>query len=87
MLCDSFLRSQPHGPLALHEDGIIARLVREVLPNSTALSGPSSEALSGRHAQFISNGEIYVEDEFSKAEFGLICSTYEVHMEMFLFLS
>ena len=90
MLRDSFLRSQPHGPLALREGGIIARLAREVLPNSTALSGPSSEALSGCHARFISNGEIYVEDEFLKAKFGLICGTYEVHTEstkMFLFLS
>ena len=50
VLRDSFLRSQPHGPLALREGGIIAHLAREVLPNSTALSGPSSEALSGCHA-------------------------------------
>jgi hypothetical protein len=75
-LRDSFLRSQPHGPLALREGGIIARLAREVLPNSNALSGPSSEALSGRRARFICNDKIYVEDEFSEAELSLICGTY-----------
>jgi hypothetical protein len=81
VLRDSFLHSQPHRPLALREGGIIAHLVREVLPNSTALSGPSSEALSGCRARFISNSKIYVEDEFSKAEFGLIYGTYEVCTE------
>jgi hypothetical protein len=75
-LCDSFLRSQPHGPLALREGGIIARLAREVLSNSDALLGPSSEALSGRGAKFVYNDKIYVEDTFSEAELGLICGTY-----------
>jgi hypothetical protein len=75
-LRDFFLRSQPYGPLALREGGIIARLAREVLPNSDALSGPSSEALSGHRARFVCNDQIYVEDEFSEAELGLICGTY-----------
>ena len=75
-LCDSFLRSQPHGPLALREGGIIARLAREVLSNSDALLGPSSEALSGRGAKFVYDNKIYVEDTFSEAELGLICGTY-----------
>ena len=75
-LCDSFLRSQPHGALALREGGIIARLAREVLSNSDALLGPSSEALSGRGAKFVYNNKIYVEDTFSEAELGLICGTY-----------
>jgi hypothetical protein len=73
---DSFFRSQSHGPLALREGGIIARLAREVLPNANALSGPSSEALSGHRARFISGDETYVDDEFSEDEFGLICGTY-----------
>ena len=79
-LRDSFLRSQPHGPLALREGGIIARLAREVLPYSNGLSGPSSEALSrsGHHAQFVCNDQIYVEDEFSEDELGLICGTYVI---------
>jgi hypothetical protein len=75
-LRDSFLRSQPHGPLALREGGIIARLAREVLPNSNALLGPSSEALSGHRAKFFCNDEVYAEDKFSEAELGLICGTY-----------
>jgi hypothetical protein len=74
--CDSFLRSQPHGPLALREGGIIARLAREVLPNSNALSGPSSEALGGHRARLVYDDKIYVEDEFSEAELRLICGTY-----------
>jgi hypothetical protein len=75
-LRDSFLRSQSHGPLALREGGIIARLAREVLPNSNALSGPSSEALSGHRARFTYGDEIYVDDNFLKAELELICGTY-----------
>ena len=75
-LHDSFLRSQSHGPLALCEGGIIAWLAREVLPNSYALSGPSSEALNGHHAQFICDDKIYVDDDFLDVELGLICSTY-----------
>ena len=63
-LCDSFLHSQSHGPLALCEGGIIAQLVRGVLPNSYALSRPSSEALNGHHARFICDDEIYVDDDF-----------------------
>jgi hypothetical protein len=77
LLRNSFLRGQSHAPLALRQGGIIARLAREVLPNSSALSGPSSEALSGHGARFIYNNEIYVEDCFSEAELGLICGTYE----------
>ena len=74
---DSFLRSQSHGPLALREGGIIARLAREVLPNSNALSGPSSEALlSGHCARFTYGDEIYVDDSFLEEELGLICGTY-----------
>ena len=75
-LRDSFLRAQPHGPFALREGGIIARLAREVLPNSNALSGPSSEALDGHSARFVCDDKIYVDDEFSEAELGLICGTY-----------
>ena len=75
-LRDSFLRSQSHGPLALREGGIIARLAREVLPNSNALSGPSSDALSGHRARFIFGDEIYVDDNFLEDELGLICGTY-----------
>jgi hypothetical protein len=75
-LRDSFLRSQPHGPLALREGGIIARLAREVLPNSNALSGPSSDALNGHRARFIYGDEIYVDDRFLEEELGLICGTY-----------
>ena len=76
VLRNSFLHSQPHGPLALHEGGIIACLAREVLPNSNALSGPSSEALGGRHARVVCSDKIYVEDEFTDAELWLICGTY-----------
>ena len=75
-LRDSFLRSQPHGPLALREGGIIARLAREVLPNSNALLGPSSEALEGHHARFVCDDGIYADDDFSDVELGLICGTY-----------
>ena len=75
-LRDSFLRSQSHGPLALREGGIIARLAREVLPNSSALSGPSSEALNGDRARFIFDDEIYMDDDFSDDELRLICGTY-----------
>jgi hypothetical protein len=75
-LRDSFLCSNSHGPLALREGGIIARLAREVLPNFKALSGPSSEALSGHRARFTYGDEIYVDDSFSMAELGLICGTY-----------
>jgi hypothetical protein len=60
----------------LREGGIIARLAREVLPNSNALSGPSPEALSGRRARFIYSNEIYVDDNFLPEELGLICGTY-----------
>jgi len=76
VLRDSFLRSQPHGPLALREGGIIARLAREVLPNSNALSGPSSEALGGHRACLVCDDKIYVEDEFSDDELRLICGSY-----------
>jgi len=76
VLRDSFLRSQSHGPLALREGGIIARLAREVLPNSNALSGPSSEALSGHHARYTYGDEIYVDDRFLDEELELICGTY-----------
>jgi hypothetical protein len=75
-LRDSFLRAQSHGPLALRQGGIIARLAREVLPDSNALSGPSSEALSGHRARFIYGDEIYVDDHFSDVELRLICGTY-----------
>jgi hypothetical protein len=78
VLRDSFLRSQPHGPLAfkLREGGIVARLAREVLPNSSALSGPSSEALAGHRARLVCDDKIYVEDEFTESEIRLICGTY-----------
>jgi hypothetical protein len=76
VLRDSFLRAQPHGPLALREGGIIARLAREVLPNSNALSGPSSEALAGHRARLVCDDKIYVEDEFTESELRLICGTY-----------
>jgi hypothetical protein len=59
----------------LREGGIIARLAREVLPNSNALSGPS-EALSGHRARFIYGDEIYVDDSFVEVELWLICGTY-----------
>ena len=60
----------------MREGGIIARLAREVLPNSNALSGPSSEALKGDRARFICDDEIYVDDDFSDDELRLICGTY-----------
>lgn len=77
-LRDSFLRSQPHGPLALRRGGIIARLAREVLPNSNALSGPTSEALGGQRRRFVcdDDSETYVDDEFLDDELRLICGTY-----------
>ena len=75
-LRDSYLRSQPHGPLALRQGGIVARLAREVLPNSNALSGHTSEALGGHCARFVCNDKIYVDDYFSEAELQLICGTY-----------
>jgi hypothetical protein len=75
-LRDGFLGSQSHGPLALRSGGIIARLAREVLPNSNALSGPSSEALNGDRARFICDDEIYVDDNFLDVDLGLICGTY-----------
>lgn len=90
VLRDSFLRSQPHGPLALREGGIVARLAREVLPDSNALSGPSSEALGGRRARLVCEGRpgIYVEDDFWDDEIQLICGTYaltnDTGMRMFL---
>ena len=76
VLRDSFFRSQSYGPHALREGGIIARLAREVLPNFNALFGPSPEALSGRRARFNYGNEIYVDDDFSEEELGLICGTY-----------
>ena len=75
-LRDGFLGSQAHGPFALRSGGIIARLAREVLPNSNALSGPSYEALNGGREQFICDGEIYVDDSLSVDDLGLICGTY-----------
>ena len=79
-LRNSFLRLEPHGPLALREGGIIARLARGVLPNRNALIGPSSKALGGHSARLVYDDkprpEIYVEDEFSEAELRLICGTY-----------
>ena len=75
-LQDAFFQLQPHGPLALREGGIIARFAREVIPNSDALTGPSPLAMDGHRGQFVSNGKIYVDDQFSDAELGLICGTY-----------
>jgi hypothetical protein len=60
----------------LREGGIMARLAREVLPNSNALLGPSSEALSGHRARLICGDEIYVDDNFLDDELELICGTY-----------
>ena len=75
-LREAFLGSQAHGPFALRSGGIIARLAREVLPNSNALSGPSYEALNGGGERFICDGEIYVDDSLSVDDLGLICGTY-----------
>ena len=75
---ESFLRSQPHGPLALRAGGIIARLAREVLPNTNALSGPSDDALHGRHARFVCRDEVYVDDTFLESERRLICGSYDI---------
>ena len=73
---DAIQDSQAHGPFALRSSGIIARLAREVLPNSNALSGPSYEALNGGRERFICDGEIYVDDSLSVDDLGLICGTY-----------
>jgi hypothetical protein len=75
-LRDAFFRLQPHGPLALREGGIIARLAREVIQNSQALTGPSPLAMDGHRGRLVCDGTIYVDDQFSEAELGLICGTY-----------
>ena len=75
---ESFLCSQPHGPLALRQGEIIARLAREVLPHTNALSGPSDDALDGHHARFVCGDEVYVDDEFLDSELRLICGSYEI---------
>lgn len=72
-LRDSFFHLQPH---VLREGGIIARLAREVLPNSNSLSGPSSEALDGHRARFVCGDEIYVDDDILEPESRLICGSY-----------
>ena len=76
-LRDAFFQLQPHGPLALREGGVIARLAREVIPNSDALTGPSPLAMDGHCGRFVSDGKIYVDNQFSDAELGLICGTYK----------
>ena len=75
-LRDAFFQLQPHGPLALREGGVIARLAREVIPNSDALTGPSPLAMDGHCGRFVSDGKNYVDNQFSDAELGLICGTY-----------
>ena len=58
------------------EGGIIARLAREVIPNSEALTGPSPLAMDGHCGRFVGDGKIFVNDNFLNTELRLICGTY-----------
>jgi hypothetical protein len=78
-ICDSVLRSNPSCRAALCMGGIVARLAREVIPNTDALLGPSQDALDGHQKIFVCGDESFCDDQLSDAYQDLICGVYKVH--------
>ena len=77
-LRDYFLLAQPQGRRALCYGGIVARLAREILPDSVVLAGPSYSALQGQQETLHDGGDLFVDDQLSDRDLDLICGTYEV---------
>ncbi|PPQ81890.1 hypothetical protein CVT26_014321 [Gymnopilus dilepis] len=78
-LRDRILTLSPQGRRALSYGGIIARLARDVLPNSSIYSGPSSSALDGSETLFEDNVGVFVDDALSDSMLDLITGTYRVY--------
>ncbi|PPQ71051.1 hypothetical protein CVT25_007322 [Psilocybe cyanescens] len=77
-LLHALLRANPESRAALCIGGIVARIARDILPNSAALLGPSHEALDGKQQVLESDGQIFCDDELSQDMLDLICGVYEV---------
>ena len=77
-LCDSVLKDKPFCRAALCMGGIVARLAREVIPNTAALLGPSQEALDGHQKIMVCDDGIFCDDDVSETYTDLICGVYKV---------
>jgi hypothetical protein len=77
-LCDSLLKSKPSCRAALCMGGIVARLAREILPNTAALLGPSQDALEGFQKILVCGDECFCDDKLDDAYTDLICGVYKI---------
>jgi hypothetical protein len=87
-LCYSFLKSNLSSRAALCMGGIVARLAREILPNTAALLGPSQDALEGSQNILVCGGECFCDDKLCNTDTDLICGVYKVptiHCSMYTF--
>jgi hypothetical protein len=77
-LCESVVKREPFCRAALCMGGIVARLAREIIPNSTALLGPSQDALEGSQRILVSGDEFFCDDQLSLDYSDLICGVYKI---------
>lgn len=79
-LRDEVVLSMPECRHALCYGGIVARLAREILPNSVVFEGPSQSALDGQQAVFVDqNGRHMVDDWLIESISDLMSGTYQVY--------
>ena len=77
-LCDSVLKGKPFCRATLCMGGIVARLAREIIPNTAALLGPSQEALDGYQKIMVCDDGTFCDDDVSDTYTDLICGVYKV---------
>jgi hypothetical protein len=77
-LCNSVLKDKPFCRATLCMGGIVARLAREVIPNTAALLGPFQEALNGHQKIMVCDDGIFCDNDVSETYTDLICGVYKV---------
>ena len=85
-LCDSVLKGKPFCRAALCMGGIVARLAREIIPNTAALLGPSQEALDSYQKIMVCDDGTFCDDDVPDTYTDLICGVYKVsttHLGMY----
>ena len=79
-LCESVVKSKPFGHAALCMGGIVARLAREIIPNTATLLGPSQAALEGSQKIMSFGDEFFCYNKLPAASTNLICGVYKIPM-------
>ena len=75
---NAYLAAKPFARRALSRGGVVARIAREILPNSVLYAGPSDDALMGNQLVLDCGDECLVDDMLSNEDLDFICGTYNL---------